>query len=37
MLELLADSELFAGGREYSDRSHWRLGRRIWRRPHAWD
>jgi hypothetical protein len=37
MLELLADPELFAGGREYSDRSHWRLGRRIWRRPHSWE
>lgn len=37
MLELLADEELFTGGREYSDRSHWRLGRRIWRRPHSWD
>jgi 3'-5' exoribonuclease len=37
MLELLSDSDLFAGGHEYSDRPHWRLGRRIWRRPHSWD
>lgn len=37
MIELLADSELFAGGQEYSDRQHWRLGRRIWRRPHSWE
>ena len=37
MLDLLSDSELFAGGREYSDRPHWRLGRRIWRRPHSWE
>jgi 3'-5' exoribonuclease len=37
MLELLSDSELFAGGREFSDRPHWRLGRRIWRRPHSWE
>lgn len=37
MLELLSDAELFAGGREYSDRPHWRLGRRIWRRPHSWE
>lgn len=37
MAELLGDEELFSGGREYSDRSHWRLGRRIWRRPHGWD
>ena len=37
MLELLSDSELFAAGREFSDRPHWRLGRRIWRRPHSWE
>ena len=37
MLELLSDSELFAGGHEFSDRPHWRLGRRIWRRPHSWE
>lgn len=37
MLELLSDAELFSGGREYSDRPHWRLGRRIWRRPHSWE
>lgn len=37
MLDLLGEAELFAGGREYSDRPHWRLGRRIWRRPHSWD
>jgi 3'-5' exoribonuclease len=36
MLESLDDPELFAGGREYSDKSVWRLGRRIWRRPHDW-
>ncbi len=37
MLDVLGDAELFAGGQEYSDRPHWRLGRRIWRRPHSWD
>ena len=37
MLELLDDGDLFGGGKEFSDRSHWRLGRRIWRRPHSWD
>lgn len=37
MLDMLGDAELFAGGQEYSDRAHWRLGRRIWRRPHDWD
>lgn len=37
MMELLGDNDLFSGGREYTDRPHWRLGRRIWRRPHDWD
>ncbi|MDB4876504.1 MAG: metal dependent phosphohydrolase [Gemmatimonadetes bacterium] len=37
MLELLGDEEQFSGGKEFSDRSHWRLGRRIWRRPHTWE
>jgi 3'-5' exoribonuclease len=37
MLELLGDAELFSGGKEFSDKSHWRLGRRIWKRPHAWE
>jgi 3'-5' exoribonuclease len=37
MLDLLADNELFAEGRAVSDKSHWRIKRRIWRRPHGWD
>ena len=37
MLELLDDAELFSGGKDFSDKSHWRLGRRIWKRPHGWD
>ena len=37
MMETLEDPEMFAGGRELSDRSHWRVGRRVWRRPHGWD
>jgi 3'-5' exoribonuclease len=37
MLDLLGDNDLFAEGREISDKSHWRLKRRIWRRPHDWD
>jgi 3'-5' exoribonuclease len=37
MLDLLADNELFTEGREVSDKSHWRLKRRIWRRPHGWE
>lgn len=37
MLELLGDGELFSDGREFSDKPHWRLKRRIWRRGHEWD
>jgi 3'-5' exoribonuclease len=37
MMETLEDPELFAAGREVSDRSHWRVGRRVWRRPHRWE
>jgi 3'-5' exoribonuclease len=37
MQDCLADDDLFASGGECSDRSHWRLGRRVWRRPHLWD
>ncbi|HYD54839.1 MAG TPA: HD domain-containing protein [Gemmatimonadaceae bacterium] len=36
-LETLDDAELFAGGKEYTDRSVWRLGRRVWKRPHGWE
>jgi 3'-5' exoribonuclease len=37
MMEMLEDAELFTSGREISDRSHWRVGRRLWRRPHGWE
>jgi 3'-5' exoribonuclease len=37
MMETLEDPELFVSGREVSDRPHWRVGRRVWRRPHGWD
>lgn len=37
MTEALQDPELFANGRELSDRRSWRLGRHIWRRPHDWE
>jgi 3'-5' exoribonuclease len=37
MMETLADGELFTSGREISDRPHWRVGRRLWRRPHGWE
>jgi len=33
MIESLEDSELFAPGKEVSDKRPWRVGRRIWRRP----
>ena len=36
MAESLAEDEHFGGG-EVSDRRPWRVGRRIWRRPHAWE
>lgn len=34
--EALAEDEHFAEG-EVSERRPWRVGRRIWRRPHTWD
>jgi 3'-5' exoribonuclease len=37
MMESLEDAELFTAGREVSDRAHWRVGRRLWRRPHRWE
>jgi 3'-5' exoribonuclease len=37
MIELLGDNELFSDGREFSDKPHWRLKRRIWRRGHEWE
>jgi 3'-5' exoribonuclease len=36
MADCIEDQELFASGGECSDRSHWRVGRRVWRRPHQW-
>ena len=37
MMESLDDSEAFASGGELSDKRVWRIGRRIWRRPHGWE
>lgn len=39
MLEEFADPELFPEGstRELSAKRSWRMGRRLWRRPAAWD
>ena len=36
-LECLEEPEHFMGGEEFSDKKVWRVGRRIWKRPHAWD
>jgi len=37
MLESIDDPESFPGGGELSDKRVWRVGRRLWKRPHAWD
>ena len=37
MLESLEDDDSFAAAGEFSDRRPWRVGRRIWRRPHQWE
>jgi 3'-5' exoribonuclease len=37
MIDALDDAEAFAAGGEFSDRKLWRVGRRVWRRPHGWD
>ncbi len=36
MLEAMDNPDVFAGGREISDRRVWQLGRYIWKRPHNW-
>lgn len=36
MAESVSDDELFGEG-EVSERRSWRVGRRVWRRPHGWD
>lgn len=37
MLESLEDRDSFSGDDEISSRRPWRVGRRIWRRPHGWE
>lgn len=37
MVESLEDREAFTDGDEVSSRKPWRVGRRIWRRPHGWE
>ncbi|MGA9836925.1 MAG: HD domain-containing protein [Gemmatimonadaceae bacterium] len=36
MLESIGDDAEFAGGGPFSDRRPWRVGHRVWRRPHDW-
>ena len=36
-LESLEDPDNFLGGDEFSDKKVWRLGRRLWKRPHDWE
>ena len=36
MLESIADDGEFGAGGEFSDRRPWRVGHRVWRRPHDW-
>jgi 3'-5' exoribonuclease len=36
-LECLDEPEHFLGGEEFSDKKVWRVGRRLWKRPHPWD
>jgi 3'-5' exoribonuclease len=37
MVESIGDDAEFSGGGEFSDRRPWRVGRRVWRRPHGWE
>lgn len=37
MAESLEDPDAFASNGEISDAKPWRVGRRIWRRPHGWE
>jgi len=37
MMDALDDPEMFAAGREVSDRKPWTLGRYLWKRPHEWE
>lgn len=37
MMESLEDGDAFISGGELSDKRVWRVGRRVWRRPHGWD
>ncbi len=37
VMESLDDPDAFSDGAELSDRRIWRVGKRLWRRPHSWE
>jgi 3'-5' exoribonuclease len=37
MSESLEEADAFTDGSDISDRKPWRVGRKIWRRPHSWE
>ena len=37
VLESLEDADAFPDGAELSERRIWRVGKRLWRRPHGWE
>jgi len=37
MLESIEDGDAFLDGGEISSKRAWRVGRRVWRRPHEWE
>jgi hypothetical protein len=37
VMESLDDPDAFSEGAELSDRRIWRVGKRLWRRPHSWE
>lgn len=37
MSEALEDADSFPDGAEFSARKPWRIGKKIWKRPHSWD
>lgn len=37
MADALEDPDAFPEGGEVSERKAWRVGRRVWRKPHTWD
>jgi 3'-5' exoribonuclease len=37
MMESIDDDDVFANDSDFSSRKVWRVGRRVWRRPHGWE